>query len=227
MSPMVTPNRHGRPHLDLERVQGGLLRLARRLAPESAGRRLRERHQALPGSGHVSPSRGRPRDPAGGVLLPAGSQRLRQDLVPAHDRRLRAPDRRSGSPRRAPTCAGVPPYRRDVNTVFQNYALFPHMTVEQNVAYPLRMAKIGQGRDREPGRRGPRYGGDDRVREAAAAPAIGRAAPAGGARSGAGRAARRCCSSTSRWVPWTSSFASRCSWCSSTCSARSGSPSST
>jgi len=35
---------------------------------------------------------------------------------------------------------GVPPFRRDVNTVFQNYALFPHMKVEANVAYPLKMA---------------------------------------------------------------------------------------
>jgi putative spermidine/putrescine transport system ATP-binding protein len=32
---------------------------------------------------------------------------------------------------------GRPPYARDVNTVFQDYALFPHMTVEQNVAYGL------------------------------------------------------------------------------------------
>jgi len=34
-----------------------------------------------------------------------------------------------------------PPYRRRVNTVFQHYALFPHMTVEQNVGYGLTIAK--------------------------------------------------------------------------------------
>ena len=32
---------------------------------------------------------------------------------------------------------GVPPYKRNVNTVFQDYALFPHMTVGENVAYGL------------------------------------------------------------------------------------------
>jgi spermidine/putrescine transport system ATP-binding protein len=39
----------------------------------------------------------------------------------------------------------VPPYKRDVSTVFQSYALFPHMTVERNVAYPLRMRNIDRG----------------------------------------------------------------------------------
>ena len=38
--------------------------------------------------------------------------------------------------------AGIPAYRRPVNTVFQNYALFPHMTVAQNVAFGLEMAKV-------------------------------------------------------------------------------------
>jgi spermidine/putrescine transport system ATP-binding protein len=36
----------------------------------------------------------------------------------------------------------LPPYRRRVNTVFQNYALFPHLTVEENVSYGLQVAKV-------------------------------------------------------------------------------------
>jgi putative spermidine/putrescine transport system ATP-binding protein len=46
--------------------------------------------------------------------------------------------------------SGVPPYDRAVNTVFQDYALFPHMTVGQNVEYGLRVAKVDKG---ERGRR--------------------------------------------------------------------------
>jgi len=36
----------------------------------------------------------------------------------------------------------LPPYRRNVNLVFQHYALFPHMTVEENIAFGLKMKKV-------------------------------------------------------------------------------------
>ncbi|UMB68333.1 ABC transporter ATP-binding protein [Mycobacterium paraterrae] len=39
---------------------------------------------------------------------------------------------------------GLPPFRRDVNTVFQDYALFPHLSVAENVAYGLKVRKVGK-----------------------------------------------------------------------------------
>ena len=39
----------------------------------------------------------------------------------------------------------VPPHRRDLGIVFQSYALFPHMSVAQNVEFPLRMRKLARG----------------------------------------------------------------------------------
>ncbi|MEX2297251.1 MAG: ABC transporter ATP-binding protein, partial [Dongiaceae bacterium] len=50
----------------------------------------------------------------------------------------------------------APPGERDVAMVFQNYALYPHMTVRDNIAFPLRMAKFAKSSI------------DDLVREAAA-----------------------------------------------------------
>lgn len=40
--------------------------------------------------------------------------------------------------------SGVPPYKRNVNTVFQSYALFPHLNVYENVAFGLRRRKVDQ-----------------------------------------------------------------------------------
>lgn len=39
----------------------------------------------------------------------------------------------------------IPPHRRNVGMVFQNYALFPHMSVANNVGYPLRMRGVAKG----------------------------------------------------------------------------------
>ena len=44
--------------------------------------------------------------------------------------------------------SGLPPYARDVNTVFQDYALFPHMTVQENVEYGLRVKKVARAERR-------------------------------------------------------------------------------
>ncbi|WP_337003701.1 MULTISPECIES: ABC transporter ATP-binding protein [unclassified Microbacterium] len=43
----------------------------------------------------------------------------------------------------------LPPYRREVNTVFQAYALFPHLTVAENVAYGLQQKRVPKAEQRE------------------------------------------------------------------------------
>ncbi len=43
----------------------------------------------------------------------------------------------------------IPPYQREIGMVFQDYALFPHLTVAENVAYPLRMRNVPAGEVRE------------------------------------------------------------------------------
>jgi putative spermidine/putrescine transport system ATP-binding protein len=43
----------------------------------------------------------------------------------------------------------LPPQRRNIGMVFQNYALFPHMTVAENIAFPLKMRRVGQVRIEE------------------------------------------------------------------------------
>src|SRR5215210_7684698 len=43
----------------------------------------------------------------------------------------------------------LPPYKRDVNTVFQSYALFPHLSVERNVSFGLERKKLDKAQVKE------------------------------------------------------------------------------
>jgi len=43
----------------------------------------------------------------------------------------------------------VPPHRRNIGMVFQNYALFPHMTIEENLAFPLQVRKLSKAEVRD------------------------------------------------------------------------------
>ena len=79
----------------------------------------------------------------------------------------------------------LPPYQRNVNTVFQNYALFPHLTIHENVAFGLRRKGVAGRRRQAPGRRDARARGAARLRGAQADPDLRRAGPARRARPGA------------------------------------------
>ena len=90
-----------------------------------------------------------------------------------------------------------PPYARDVNTVFQDYALFPHMSIAENVAYGLRVKGVGKAERQAARRRDARADAAPGRRRPQADPALGRPAPAGRARARARQPARRCCCWTS------------------------------
>ncbi len=79
--------------------------------------------------------------------------------------------------------ARKPPYDRDVNTVFQDYALFPHMTVAQNVEYGLQGQTRAKARKSSARRGGARDRAARRLRGSEAGPALRRAAPARRARA--------------------------------------------
>ena len=88
----------------------------------------------------------------------------------------------------------VPPYRRNVGMVFQNYALFPHMTAAQNIGFPLQMRRRRRGQEirrRVETRAAPRQA---RRATATAIRARSRAASSSGSRSpGPSSSSRTCC----------------------------------
>ncbi len=82
---------------------------------------------------------------------------------------------------------GRPPFARDVNTVFQDYALFPHMNVLQNVEYGLRVKKVPRQECRTRALEALETVRLVRLRRPQPAPALRWAAAAGRAGAGAGQ----------------------------------------
>ena len=132
--------------------------------------------------------------------------------------------RRRGLHRRTASSTIWSPNDRDIAMVFQNYALYPHMTVYDNMAYGLKNPRHAEGRDRQRGPQGgrrswnsaPCWNAGRASFPAASASASPWAAPS--------CATRRSSCSTSRCPTSTPSCAARCGSRSSACSARSASP---
>ncbi len=98
---------------------------------------------------------------------------------------------------------GTPPYKRNVNTVFQQYALFPHMSILDNVAYGMKQKRCRQDRALRPGPRGPGAGPADRARQAQARRCCPAVSSSASRWPGPWSTAPACCSSTSRSAPST------------------------
>ena len=112
--------------------------------------------------------------------------------------------------------ADLPPYKRQVNTVFQKYALFPHLNVFENVAFGLRLQKDAQGKKLS----------EETIREK-----VQEMLETVGLKGYERRSVHQLSGGqqqrvASLWVLSTSSCARRCSSSSSVCSARCRSPSS-
>ena len=161
------------------------------------------------------------------VLHPAGPVGLRQDHAAAHDRGLLRARRRRDPLRRASASTACRPISGDIGMVFQNYAVFPNLTVAGNVAYGLKARKVRGAGDRAAGRGGAGAGPARGLRRALAAPARPAASCSASPSPAPWSSARRSCCSTSRSPISTRACGSACAARSASCRSRSASPRST
>ena len=92
----------------------------------------------------------------------------------------------------------VPPYERNVNMVFQSYALFEHLDVADNVAFGLKRKKVAKDEITRAGRRRARAGRPRRARRGRAPTSSPAASGSGSRWRGRWSTGPRCCCSTSR-----------------------------
>ena len=117
--------------------------------------------------------------------------RLRQEHGARLHRRARAADRWRDHVRRARRSPSFEPHERNVAMVFQDYALYPHMSVRENMSFGLKQQRIDAGDDRPPGRDRGRDAGSRAAARAPAGRAFRRPAPAGRGRPRRGAQPRR------------------------------------
>ena len=153
--------------------------------------------------------RRQPRHLQGRAVLPARRLGLRQVDPAAHARRLRDADRGPDRDRRRRTWPACPPYERPTNMMFQSYALFPHMTVEKNVAYGLRRDGMGKAEAMERVADMLRHGPARRASPSASRTSCRAASASAWRWRAASSSARSCCCSTSRSARSTRSCARR------------------